>query len=226
MQLINHFVDAEIEQIDLWASDCSSASVQLVRSGLFPCSPIFPTLAVDIRVVDFVRRLFSRIAPNYTAWCSAVTDFLGAQGYHLPGDDPLRRCFANALQWFISLNDMTSAHVDNIVHRVRADLIPCSSLNGTYRSPAAHCDRPTLTLTEEQPSDSDSETPWRNNRGVTLEEVIDKEAEENGSQKRTRENSSDEEEWDPSGSESRSTALGRPTEYLCTRCPLCFGGSS
>ncbi|KAF9070970.1 hypothetical protein BDP27DRAFT_1193179, partial [Rhodocollybia butyracea] len=88
------------------------ASVQLVRSGLFPCSPIFPTLAVDICLPDFVRRLFLRIAPNYTAWCSAATDFLSSQGYHLPGDDPLRRRFANALQWFISLNDMTSTHID------------------------------------------------------------------------------------------------------------------
>ncbi|KAF9073004.1 hypothetical protein BDP27DRAFT_1216538, partial [Rhodocollybia butyracea] len=91
----------KIEQIELWASECSSASVQLVCSGLFPCSPIFPTLTVDIRELDFVQRLFLHIAPNYTAWCSTMSDFLAAQGYHLPGDNPLQRCFANALQWFM-----------------------------------------------------------------------------------------------------------------------------
>ncbi|KAJ3979061.1 hypothetical protein F5890DRAFT_1421892, partial [Lentinula detonsa] len=80
---------SKIEQVRLWASSCHSAALQLVRSGLFPCSPVYPTLAVDIRVLDFVRRLFLRIAPNYTAWCSAVVDFLSSQGYHLPGDDPL-----------------------------------------------------------------------------------------------------------------------------------------
>ncbi|KAF9070217.1 hypothetical protein BDP27DRAFT_1382877 [Rhodocollybia butyracea] len=141
--------ELELEQIELWPSECSKASVQLVHSGLFPCSPIFLTLAIDIRVLDFVWRLFLRIAPNYTAWCSAATDFLGAQGYHLPGNDPLRRHFANALlQWFMLLVDMTSARINSILHGVRADLVPGSSVTGTYRSPAEHCGE-TPKVTEE-----------------------------------------------------------------------------
>jgi hypothetical protein len=223
--VINHLWDAEIEQIELWASECSSASVQLVRSGLFPCSPIFPTLAVDIRELDFVRRLFLRIAPNYTAWCSAATDFLAAQGYQLPGEDPLRRRFANALQWFMSLHDMSSAQIDTILHGVRADLIPSSSVTGTYRSPAAHCDHATTeAASQEASSDSDTDTIRPKRRQVTVEEVADEDLEESNSRKRNRENSSEEEEWDPSTSDLRFSPLARPSEYLRTRCPLCFGG--
>ncbi|KAF9060551.1 hypothetical protein BDP27DRAFT_1169169, partial [Rhodocollybia butyracea] len=74
---------SKFKQIELWASECTKASVQLVHSGLFPCSPIFPTLAVDIRVLDFIWRFFLQIVPNYTAWCGTATDFLATQGYYL-----------------------------------------------------------------------------------------------------------------------------------------------
>jgi hypothetical protein len=197
--------------------------VQLVRSGLFPCSPIFPTFAVDIRVLDFVRRLFCRIAPNYTAWCSAATEFLGAQGYHLPGDDPLRRRFANALQWFMSLVDMTSARIDSILHEVRADLVASSAVTGTYRSPAEHCGETPTETGESTDSENDTDREQRNR--VTFEEVVDEEVEPREARKRNREDSSDEDEWDPSASDARPEPLARPTEYLRTRCPLCFGGS-
>ena len=55
------------------------------------------------------------------------------------------------------------------------------------------------------------------------QDVVDKDDEERNSRKRNRESSSDE-EWDPSSSDS-PRPLARPTEYLRTRCPLCFGGS-
>lgn len=61
-------------------------AVQLVRHGLFPCAPLHPSLAVDIRVLEFVTKLFVRVAPNNTAWSGAVEDFLGERGYHLAGE--------------------------------------------------------------------------------------------------------------------------------------------
>jgi hypothetical protein len=168
-------------------------------------------------MLDFVRRLFVRIAPNYTAWCGALTDFLGAQGYHLPGDDPLRRRFANALQWFMSLNDMTSTRIDNILHQVRADLVPSSAVAGNYRSPAAHCDNDTAVAKEKVPL-NESETE-------ETEDETEEETEQGESRKRNRENSSDKEEQDTSTPHSHNTPLVRPSEYLRKRCPLCFGGS-
>ncbi|KAJ3737991.1 hypothetical protein EV360DRAFT_58542, partial [Lentinula raphanica] len=91
---------SKLEQLELPICACQPAAVQLVEQGLFPCAPVHPTLAVDIRVLDFVTRLFLRIAPNNTAWADTINDFLYSQGYQLQGKDPLRRRFGNALQWY------------------------------------------------------------------------------------------------------------------------------
>ncbi|KIK57127.1 hypothetical protein GYMLUDRAFT_173317, partial [Collybiopsis luxurians FD-317 M1] len=82
-------------------------------------------------VLDFVRQLFLHIAPNYAAWCSAVTNFLGAQGYHLPGNDPLRQRFSNALQWFITMQDVVNAKIQTVLHEapLRVVLEACSELH-------------------------------------------------------------------------------------------------
>ncbi|THU86666.1 hypothetical protein K435DRAFT_591483, partial [Dendrothele bispora CBS 962.96] len=101
-----------IEELQVpYCSQCQLVAVQLVRNGLFPCAPFRPSLAVDIRVLDFVRRLFLRIALNHTAWCNTLEEYLRAQGYRIQGTDPLRRRFANALMWFNSLHDAVTAHV-------------------------------------------------------------------------------------------------------------------
>ncbi|KAE9406329.1 hypothetical protein BT96DRAFT_811107, partial [Gymnopus androsaceus JB14] len=83
--------------------------------------------------------LFLRIATNYTTWCSAATDFLAAQGYHLPGDDPLRRCFANSLHWFMLLTDMTKAWMSTTLQHAHEDIIPETSNTQICLSPHAHC---------------------------------------------------------------------------------------
>lgn len=209
----------EIEQIELWASECSSASIQLIRSGLFPCSPVFPSLAVDIRVLDFVRRLFLRIAPNYTAWCNAATDFLASQGYHLPGDDPLRRRFANALQWYMCLNDMATASIDRALQRVRTENILEAYNPPSPLSPKVHCqdDRD-----PQKAEDGSNEQLGAATRGVTVGDSVDEDDEEYETRKRSRMDSDSDsgDEWDP----SEHTPLTRPSEYLRSRCPLCFGG--
>ncbi|KAJ3792094.1 hypothetical protein GGU11DRAFT_865191 [Lentinula aff. detonsa] len=207
---------SKIERIELWASECSTAAVQLVRSGLFPCSPIYPTLAVDIRLLDFVRRLFLRIAPNYTAWCGAASDFLAAQGFYLPGDDPLRRRFANALQWFMSLYDMAT-------NSVREEFVPASSTAASQLSPHAHCDVTPRTTAEEGHAG-----PAR--RRVSVEEVVNEE-ELRDTRKRGREECDEQDPFECSDlaeeiEKEREfySPLSRPTEYLHSRCLACFGG--
>ncbi|KAJ3833055.1 hypothetical protein F5878DRAFT_507220, partial [Lentinula raphanica] len=208
---------SKIEQIELWASDCSKAAVQLIRSGLFPCSPVFPTLAVDIRVLDFVRRLFLRIAPNYTAWCSTMMDFLAAQGYYLPGDDPLRRRFANALQWFMSLHDKVTTQIDAILQHVRQEIVPVSSTTPSRLSPRSHCTDSTSTSSNDGDFVSEHQIPCS-------EDI----REEGNSRKRSRED----DEWDLDSNQSESkdaedelrSPLTRPTECLRARCAACFGG--
>lgn len=163
----------------MWASDCSKAAVQLVRSGLFPCSPIYPTLAIDICVLDFVRRLFLRIALNYTAWRSAAMDFLAGQGYHLPGDDSLRHHFANALQWLISLYDMAAKKVNALLQHVCEEMVSDSSTIPSCLYPQTHCDNTIVLSNEHATPDILGDSS----------ENVDEDVNGQGSQKRDREES-------------------------------------
>jgi hypothetical protein len=72
-----------LSEINIIACPCFPAPLQLLRSGLFPCAPVAPSLAVDLRVLEFVRLLFVRQSPNHTAWCDAVETFLDGMGYKL-----------------------------------------------------------------------------------------------------------------------------------------------
>ncbi|KAJ3720690.1 hypothetical protein C8R42DRAFT_696843 [Lentinula raphanica] len=109
-------------KLNLRLCSCLPAAVQLMHLGLFGCAPLRPSLAVDIRVLDFVTRLNLRVSPNNTAWCSALQDFLDSQGYHLHSQDPLRRRFANALQWFNSLQDAATQYIDQSIQQTRSSL--------------------------------------------------------------------------------------------------------
>lgn len=76
-------LSSAIEEIEIVKCACYSAAVQLLQCGLFPCAPIAPTLAVDIRMLDFFRRLFVQMSPNHTALAQALENCLAAQGYKL-----------------------------------------------------------------------------------------------------------------------------------------------
>ena len=67
--------------MELTCCVCTPAPVQLMKHGLFACSPISPTLAVDLRVLEFMKTLFVWLTPNTTAWCEALESFLDTQGY-------------------------------------------------------------------------------------------------------------------------------------------------
>ena len=73
----------ELQMIEIRACQCSPAAQQLLSRGLFPCAPIAPTLAVDLKMLDFVQELFVRMPPNTTSWCEAIEAFLGKRGYKL-----------------------------------------------------------------------------------------------------------------------------------------------
>ncbi|KAF9070191.1 hypothetical protein BDP27DRAFT_1362771 [Rhodocollybia butyracea] len=65
--------------------DMNYRNVQLMHRGLFGNAPKEPTLAVDLRLLDFVTRLFQRLAPNNIAICQTMEDFLRYEGYQLRG---------------------------------------------------------------------------------------------------------------------------------------------
>lgn len=62
---------------------CTEPALQLLSSGLFPCAPSLPTLAVDLQMLDFVRELFVNTAPNLTAWCDTLEGFLDSRKFKL-----------------------------------------------------------------------------------------------------------------------------------------------
>ena len=46
---------------------CKDMPIQLMNIGLFPSAPLFPMLAEDLQVLDFVQELFVHAASNVTA---------------------------------------------------------------------------------------------------------------------------------------------------------------
>lgn len=193
---------------------CSPAAAQLLQRGCFPSAPLAPTLAVDLKVLDFVRRLFLNVAPNTTAWCKTVEAFLTSQGYHLRTEDSLRKRFGNALQWFISLQHATTKHVDTILHCVR-----CISKNlDDGKDSSAPIPIDPMSISE--PIGDLSSTEAGDSPSLLL-------AHAPSSHKRAR---IDEVEPDGDAENKPSNPFPdppprvRPSDYLRSRCPLCFGG--
>lgn len=54
-------------------------------------------------MLDFMRRLHVRTAPNKTAWSSTLEEYLKSRGYTLGGQDVIRRKLTSSLRWFTYL---------------------------------------------------------------------------------------------------------------------------
>jgi CxC1 like cysteine cluster associated with KDZ transposases len=75
--------------IDLVVCSHCPAAIQLVGWGLFPCSPLAPTLAVSMDMLEFVSDLFVNMAPNEQAWATTLTKYLKAHGHEFATGDSL-----------------------------------------------------------------------------------------------------------------------------------------
>ncbi|KAJ7477637.1 hypothetical protein FB451DRAFT_1396593 [Mycena latifolia] len=104
-----------IEHLQLRICACQPAPTQLLKAGLFACSPRHPSLAIDLHVLDFVARLFVNLPPNNTAFCNMLESFLSSRGYKLTTKDTLRIRFGNALEWYSSLQHATNSKIDMIL---------------------------------------------------------------------------------------------------------------
>ncbi|KAK7025348.1 hypothetical protein VNI00_016059 [Paramarasmius palmivorus] len=192
---------ANLEQVNLSICGCRLAPAVLLQLGCFPCAPVIPTLAVDIKVLEFVSRLFVRIAPNHTAWCAALEDFMSSQGYHLHGEDPIRRRFSNALHWYNALKDRARLFVDDLLCNTRSNMLRTPDYE---TSPATTPDITSYLHTHNAPSSEfSSSTP-------TSPCPVDCDADSTSSH--------------DSSPQSDMPKLERPSDYLRSRCPLCFGG--
>ncbi|KAG6847175.1 hypothetical protein H0H93_009716, partial [Arthromyces matolae] len=185
-----------------------------------------PSLAVELRMLDFVSRLFVHVPPNNTAWCKTIEDFLSNQGYKLTtpvgvlphfvrvctqySQDSLRRRFSNALQWYNMLQDITEKHVDDQLADARVELTG-------YRDGTLETERNELIEDEgREPGGA-----------VMASEVIESESSSPCvGEKRALSSDSDEDVEDVHEDEVFPPPLkrDRPSDYLRLRCPLCFGG--
>ncbi|KAJ7040146.1 hypothetical protein C8F04DRAFT_1254304 [Mycena alexandri] len=96
---------SKIEDVNLRVCRCAPLSVQLVQGGVFGCAPVAPSLAVDMRVLEFARNLFLHVAPNNTAFSATLEG------------NSLRRRFGNTLMWYTHaynrLKDKYTRLIDN-----------------------------------------------------------------------------------------------------------------
>ena len=67
----------------LFACKCTPAPQQLIKHGLFPCTPVFPKLTIELDMLEFAAGLFVNSSPNETAWAATLMEFLGTWGYVL-----------------------------------------------------------------------------------------------------------------------------------------------
>ncbi|KAF9509695.1 hypothetical protein BS47DRAFT_1271100, partial [Hydnum rufescens UP504] len=60
--------------------ECHPLALTLLGIGLFPASPICPSIAFSLGHLLFISKLFIHISPNITAWCSTICSNLVERG--------------------------------------------------------------------------------------------------------------------------------------------------
>lgn len=133
-------VTSDLAETTLTICPCSLAATQLLARGFFPCSPLEPTVAIELRVLEFVMRLFHNLPPNNTAVTNALEGYMDSMGYKLDNrvrcgvpqsrasfrltilQDALRCRFGNALEWYISMRHRVNAKIDATVSSSRSAL--------------------------------------------------------------------------------------------------------
>ncbi|KAF6753506.1 hypothetical protein DFP72DRAFT_990710 [Ephemerocybe angulata] len=69
-------------------------------------------------MLDFVRLLHLRSAPNKTAWTLTLETFLRGRGYRINGKDIIRRKFTAALKWFTYLEAEKDKYIRKAIIRL------------------------------------------------------------------------------------------------------------
>ncbi|KAJ3531227.1 hypothetical protein NMY22_g8250 [Coprinellus aureogranulatus] len=88
-----------------------SAGIQLLQSGYFPSAPLRPTVAFDVKMLEFARELYLRSSPNRSAWTAALESYLRGRGYIVTGVEKTRRKFAKAARYYSLLLAQTEVYV-------------------------------------------------------------------------------------------------------------------
>ncbi|KAK6971788.1 hypothetical protein R3P38DRAFT_3336656 [Favolaschia claudopus] len=189
-----------LEEIVIRICPCSPAASQLVKRGFFPCSPLEPSVAIGLHILEFARKLFLNLPPNNTVISTTLEEVLDDMGYKLSNRNALRRRFGNALEWYSAMRDLTAAKIDAAISTARESLAAEAPETPPPSAPSSPTKRrrPDTPPPDSSPPSSPPASP----------------------SKRRRQRA-------PSPSPSTSSLpeeRTRPSEYLRWLCPACFGG--
>jgi hypothetical protein len=70
-------------EIEVTICQCRPAPDQLIAQGLFPCAPIQPSLAADIKLLEFMSASSIHLTLNLTGWASLLEEFWELNGFAL-----------------------------------------------------------------------------------------------------------------------------------------------
>ncbi|KZV98431.1 hypothetical protein EXIGLDRAFT_568177, partial [Exidia glandulosa HHB12029] len=81
----------------------------------FPCAPKRPSVAFNIRLLEFISLHSLHVAPNTTAWATTLESFWAKRGYAMHEAPAFRKRLANAMHWFDALNNLKDAYVSHSI---------------------------------------------------------------------------------------------------------------
>ena len=70
-----------LEDHKLTYCECRPLALTLLDMGLFPASPVQPSIAFSLGHLLFASKLFVHISPNISAWCSTIASNLIEKGF-------------------------------------------------------------------------------------------------------------------------------------------------
>jgi hypothetical protein len=112
---------------------CTCAPARhLLVAGYFPTAPLLPTMAIDVRMLEFMHELYLRSPPNRSAWSSALEAFYIHQGVSLTGTDVIRRKLAKAAQYYALLRIEAQAKIRNTMLTAHRRLTSAPADNGLH----------------------------------------------------------------------------------------------
>ncbi|KIJ40045.1 hypothetical protein M422DRAFT_174309, partial [Sphaerobolus stellatus SS14] len=225
-----------LEETRVHYCQCKPAAVTLMKHGMFACSPIQPSIAFDINLMELISLAMLNMAPNVTGWTLSLESFWLRRGYTLGLREALCKRFSNALQWFNALEDAVSTHIKNeveaivavqasteathvaipnVLSDVAADVVTKAAaltLNGSpFQVP------PSVTPLSKRKRQGDDEEPQQappsKKPKTAANTVID----------RHPTSTSVEQSIEKEKPTAGSVSLSKPSVYLQACCPACFG---
>ncbi|KAJ7697522.1 hypothetical protein B0H14DRAFT_3529298 [Mycena olivaceomarginata] len=202
--VIVHF--SAIQDVELEVCKCTTAAVQLMRLGAFGCTPLRPSLAVDLHILEFAWNLFLQISPNNTAITLTLERVLENMGYQLEHQ-------------YTHLCNLMKYRYQGIIDKRREEVvgpeIPPPPAPAPPPPPSSPAPSPVHGRTREQ--NTPSTTTPRRPRSVSSASATPTPAAPGG-RKRGREASLE----PPKNPFPEPPPWLHPSEYLRRRCPACF----